>query len=496
MDVAALTLAKAELWRAWQIVSGAYSAFEVNVTTDAAVYEAAEARNRGKACISNEDGRSTCSVNAFGTSRCCDVYNKGSGVYQGLTTSHELGHLMGLQHDGGGSGGEYFEGFSAFRWVPVMGNSTPKNSWGAQALFQWSKGEYTSATATQDDLAIITRNLPYREDDIPDAKALVVASGGQVSSVDNRGQIARNTDSDTFTFAIGSGGGRATLVVDRIEYFAGAYLDVDAEIQDASGMMIAQSNDKVARTAKFDVSLPAGAYRLIIKGGAEGTPQNGFSNYSSLGYYGISGTITGGVVGGGGAGGGGGSGGGQGGTGGTGGASAGSGSGGRGGTSGVAGAGGGGAGARGGTTGAAGSAGGGRGGSMGGGGSSGAAGGGRGGTTGSGGTTGAAGTTGGGGTGGMAGVDGVGRGGGGGSGIAIDAGSSGGSTGAGGSTIGTGGAGIPPITVDASTGPTAGLIQGGCACDIGASQPRYLSGVLAIGLFGLACSTRRARRRR
>ena len=122
-----------------------------------------------------------------------------------------------------------------------------------------------------------------------------------MSSVDNRGQIARNTDSDTFTFAIGSGGGRATLVVDRIEYFAGAYLDVDAAIQDASGMTIAQSNDKVARTAKFDVSLPAGEYRLIIKGGAEGTPQNGFSNYSSLGYYGISGTITGVVVGGGGA---------------------------------------------------------------------------------------------------------------------------------------------------------------------------------------------------
>ena len=270
MDVAALTLAKAELWRAWQIVSGAYSAFEVNVTTDAAVYEAAEARNRGKACISNEDGRSTCAVNAFGTSRCCDVYNKGSGMYQGLTTSHELGHLMGLQHDGGGSGGEYFEGLSAFRWVPVMGNMTPKNSWGAQALFQWSKGEYTSATTTQDDLAIITRNLPYREDDIPDAKALVVASGGQVSSVDNRGQIARNTDSDTFTFAIGSGGGRATLVVDRIEYFAGAYLDVDAEIEDASGMMIAQSNDKVARTAKLDVSLPAGRVQVDHQGRRRG----------------------------------------------------------------------------------------------------------------------------------------------------------------------------------------------------------------------------------
>jgi hypothetical protein len=496
MDVSVLTLAKAELWRAWQIVSGAYSAFDVNVTTDAAVYEAADARNRGKACISNEDGRSSCSVNAFGTSRCCTVYNKGTGVYQGLTTSHELGHLMGLQHDGGGSGGEYFEGFSAFKWVPIMGDSTPKNSWGVQALFQWSKGEYTSATETQDDLAIITKNLPYREDDVADAKALIIATGGTVSSLDNRGQIARNTDTDTFTFAIASGGGRATLVIDRIEYFAGGYLDVDAQIHDASGTMIAQSNDKVARTAKFDVSLPAGEYRLIIKGGAEGTPQNGFSNYSSLGFYGISGTITGGVVGGaggtGGAGGAGGAGGrgGGGGAGGTGG-SAGSGGGGRGGASGTGGSG---AGARGGTTGAGGSAGAGRGGSMGVGGSSGAGGGERGGTTGSGGTTGAAGTTGGGGVGGLAGVDGAARGGAGGPGIAMDAGAPG-SGGAGASPGGAGGAGVPPVTADASSGPGAGLVQGGCACDVSTGRPSHLSGILAIVLLGLVCCIRRPRRR-
>ena len=360
MDVSVLTLPKADLWRAWQIVSGAYSAFEVNVTTDAAVYDAADARNRGKACISDEDGRSTCVVNAFGTSRCCTVYNKGSGYYQGNTTAHELGHLMGLDHDGSSST-EYFGGFSSFKWVPMMGDSVPKTSWGAQALFQWSKGEYSGANNTEDDLAIITRNLPYREDDVPDAKALVIASGGQVSSVDNRGQIARNTDSDTFRFTIGSGGGRATLVIDRIEVIGGAYLDVDAEIQNGSGTRVAQSNDSAARTAKFDVSLPAGAYSLIIKGGAEGTPQNGFSNYSSLGFYGISGTITGAVV---------------------------DGTGGRGGAGGTGGSGGSGGGAgSGGTTGSAGRGGlsgtGGRGGSSGAGGGAGTAG-----TTGVGGTTG------------------------------------------------------------------------------------------------------------
>ena len=40
MDVAPLPLAKAQLWRGWQIVAAAFSAFDVNVTTDVAVYNA------------------------------------------------------------------------------------------------------------------------------------------------------------------------------------------------------------------------------------------------------------------------------------------------------------------------------------------------------------------------------------------------------------------------------------------------------------------------
>ncbi len=291
MDFSALTLARSELFLAWQGVASAYSAFEVNVTTDLAVYEATSARNRGKACIKNEEGRSTCYVNSFGTTRCCDIYNKGNGNYQGLTLAHEFGHMMGLDHDGNAST-EYFNGFSTYKWVPLMGDSTPEKSWGAQALYQWSKGEYTGANNKEDDLAIITKNLPFRADDIPNAKELIL-SGTQVSSLENRGQIANNTDTDTFTFTIGSGGGHAKLLVERIEVLGGGMLDVDAEIQSASGTSIAWNNDKAARTATLDVDLSAGSYRLIVKGGAEGTPDNGFSAYASLGFYGISGTITG-----------------------------------------------------------------------------------------------------------------------------------------------------------------------------------------------------------
>jgi hypothetical protein len=299
LELSVLSLPAAELWETWQIVAAAFSAFDINVTTDEDVYAATDVRDSGKACMHDEEGRSECVVNAFGTTRCCDIFNKGEGHYQGLSTTHELGHLMGLQHDGTQSE-EYHQGFSTYRWCPIMGQSTPKQSWGNQVLFQWSKGEYASASTTEDDLAIFSRKAPYRPDDIPTTKALAIRTGAVVSSDDNRGQIATNTDTDTFTFEVGPSGGRATLTIDRIENVGGGYLDVDAEIRSSAGMVLAQSNDAAARTARFDLNVPAGRYDLVIKGGAEGSPSNGFSNYSSLGFYGISGTISGAVVGGGG----------------------------------------------------------------------------------------------------------------------------------------------------------------------------------------------------
>ena len=294
MDMGVLTLEKGELWKAWQTVASSYSAFDVNVTTDKAVYDAAGVKNSGKSCYNNSTGRSSCSLNAFGTTKCCNIYNKGNGYYEGTTSAHEFGHLMGMSHDGGEPGGEYFSGFPALKWCPIMGSNIPKTDWGDEALFQWSKGEYTSATQTQDDLVIITKNLPYRADDIPTTKTLAI-QGGMVSSDLNRGQIATNTDTDTFTFRIGTAPGHATLNINRIEFVGGAYLDVDAQLLDGAGTKVAVSNEKVARNARFDVDLMPGDYRIVIAGGAELTPQTGFSNYSSLGFYGISGTITGAI---------------------------------------------------------------------------------------------------------------------------------------------------------------------------------------------------------
>ncbi|UUZ53907.1 hypothetical protein LP419_35945 [Massilia sp. H-1] len=79
-----------------------------------------------------------------------------------------------MNHDHGGTGGEYFEGIAAYQWGPIMGNYWMGGSW-ANQLFTWSKGEYTTASNFEDDLNIMTtqEQVPYMADDNPTSKALV-----------------------------------------------------------------------------------------------------------------------------------------------------------------------------------------------------------------------------------------------------------------------------------------------------------------------------------
>lgn len=284
---------KEEVWYTWQCIAGAYSMYEVNVTTDKQVYQKAGVPNSGLAKFLNTTGRSNSPVNAFGTTQGSTVYKKVDGYDCGRTGAHELGHVMGVYDYGGTPGGTYFVGFPEFKWVPIMGNYRMGNPWGNDALYQWSKGEYNTATVKSDFLAIANKNLPYRKDDIPQTVPLKITETGKVSADSNYGQISPNTDSDGFTFEIFNTTGNVDLKVDRIEHLGGAMLDIDASILDESGKVVANNNPKAARYASFKTDLQKGKYTLLIKGGAEGTPQTGFSTYGSLGFYGIEGTITG-----------------------------------------------------------------------------------------------------------------------------------------------------------------------------------------------------------
>jgi hypothetical protein len=293
---------KENMYRAWQSIADQYSMLNLNVTTNLAVYNAARTANQLRTGIINfvnADGRSFAPIHAFGTTAAGTLYRNPSSGWDygygiGMTGAHEIGHEMGMNHDHGGTGGEYFEGIAAYQWGPIMGNYWMGGSW-PQQLFTWSKGEYATATNFEDDLSIMNaqEQVPYMADDIPGTRAIVFGSGGAIDPASNFGQIERTSDTDTFTFTTG-GMTTLNLRIDPLEYLR--MLDVDATIYNAANVAVAHSNLSVHRSAQFtNLSLPAGSYRLVIRGGAEGTPSNGFSNYSSLGWYGMKGTLTGAV---------------------------------------------------------------------------------------------------------------------------------------------------------------------------------------------------------
>lgn len=294
---------KENMYRAWQSVADQYSMLNMNVTTSRAVYDAARSANvlrTGIINFINGDGRSYAPLHSFGTTAAGTLFRNPSSGFDygygiGMTGAHEVGHQMGMNHDRGGSGGEYFEGIAAYQWGPIMGNYWMGGSW-ANQLFTWSRGEYSTASNFEDDLRIMTveEAVPYVADDIPDARALVIDAGGVIGAARNFGQIERTGDADAFTFTT-TGVSTLNLRIDPLEYLR--MLDVEATIYNAAGAVVARSNLAVNRAAQFtNLSLPAGSYRLVIRGGAEGTPSNGFSNYSSLGFYGMKGTLNGAVV--------------------------------------------------------------------------------------------------------------------------------------------------------------------------------------------------------
>jgi MYXO-CTERM domain-containing protein len=285
---------KEDIFRVWAITAATLYPFKVNVTTDAEVYAKAGVQNSGctEMIQAGIGDRSGCGLGTFGSRSCCQNHIYGDAYGTGRIVNHEAGHGWGLLHDGGDNGGEYFNGFSEFEWTPLMGNVWPGDRWD-EALFQFSKGEYDSSTNDEDDFEIITESIDYVDDDIPETTALTL-DGVTVARSANWGQIHRNTDSDAWTFKVGTAG-HATLKIERLEDKGGGMLDVDATLLDSTGKELAHDNPKAARYANLDVALPPGDYKLVIKGGAEGNLEEGFTNYSSVGLYSIEGTINGGV---------------------------------------------------------------------------------------------------------------------------------------------------------------------------------------------------------
>jgi len=309
--------------RIWQRVAEDYAPFNIDVTTE----RPGTLNNRTAMALitrntdANGDPNPASSaggvayVNVFNTSsyskyRPAWIYQNNLANEESFiaeAASHEVGHNLGLSHDGTSSS-EYYGGHGSgdISWGPLMGTGYNRN------VSQWSKGEYYQANNTQDDLAAIAGKIAYRPDDhgntVGTATALVLTGSTNIVATTpendpsntnsaNKGVVDRTTDVDVFSFVTGSGAVRLAVNpwITPFGYTRGGNLDVLLELYNEGGVLLLTNNPSSQTTALVQTNLSEGRYYLHVCNSAAGSPLSstptGYTIYGSLGQYFISGYV-------------------------------------------------------------------------------------------------------------------------------------------------------------------------------------------------------------
>jgi len=274
----------AEIISIWQHVAEDFAPFGVNVTTMDPGVAALTKINGGDQtygcrCIMTQSTNGFGSgiggvahLNSFDSSLDEPVFAFNKGPNNGsMTASHEMGHALGLFHDGlFGQSYHPGQGAGPTSWGPIMGAPFGKN------LVQWSKGQYDGATNLQDDLLFIGAYVPDR----PDIHADNLASATEFTECSSTlaGIIGEPTDVDVFTFTTNAG----NVTMDAFPTSPGPNLDIQMTLFDGAGVEMFALNLPIDIWAAITFPLAAGQYYLEIDGvGLSGE----YTHYGSLGHY-------------------------------------------------------------------------------------------------------------------------------------------------------------------------------------------------------------------
>ena len=328
---------KERIYIGWADMAEDFAPFNVNVTTSQAVFNAADEGKRAKIVVTptitwfdpSGFAGGVAFVNVFGLDLASiglpdDYYNIGWSWSQsagnlGQTNSHEMGHILGLLHDGWDDGDlndgnlsfgeQYYRGQG--NWAPIMGSSINRD------YIQWSKGDYANAMqyrfirnlgvyepldSQQNDLAILQGKLGKLSDaaggdnntalplDIGDTDMIGIITpqgmhtgAGNVADVDvYRLDQAAPSEVEVMVRPLFQGLGANT----------GSNLSMRATLSRSNGQVISEVGPNFNpnnNVLSFSGILVPGVYYLRVENESFNTsPSSGFPEYGNGGYYQLS----------------------------------------------------------------------------------------------------------------------------------------------------------------------------------------------------------------
>jgi len=269
-------------------VTNDYAPFNVVVTTDEAVYNAADPYKRTRVIIpetwewfGQAGGTSFRGSFTWGNNTPCFVFSSLLNYNEknvGEAASHEAGHTLGLRHQASYNGTVMLSAYNTgigsgeISWAPIMGSGYYRN------MTVWANGPTdVSSTSFEDEVSMITSAVGARPDDYSNT-----TSGAAILSTSLSGYINNSSDVDYFSVNISSGKTLSAVPFNVGASNDGADIDLVIHVYNAQGQLINTIDDPAALSAS--TTLAAGQYYVSVSSIANSNS----GRYGMLGQYTVS----------------------------------------------------------------------------------------------------------------------------------------------------------------------------------------------------------------